>query len=381
MTDHRDIEQANNWIELSSSALIHNSTLFRRLIGRDLALMAVVKANAYGHGMLPVAKTIEESCADWFGVFTAAEGLALREAGITVPILVLGATSRKQIDGAVRAGLRLSIMSTRGVKDLLDHPSCARVPVHLKLETGTNRQGLVGAQLPRAVSLLAGGGVTIEGAYTHFADIEDTTDHTFAAGQIDRFGALLEQMDVTVPIPHTACTAATILFSDTHFRMVRVGIGLFGLWPSKETQVSAAALERNDLDLRPVMTWKTRIAQIKDVPTGEYVGYGRTFRATRPTRIAVLPVGYADGYDRKLSGGAHTLVLGTRAPVVGRICMNLTMVDVTDVTQARAGNEVVLLGSVGDESVSAEDLARLADTINYEIVTRAAPGSPRILVP
>ncbi len=381
MTDHRDIEQANNWIELSSSALLHNATLFRRLIGRDLALMAVVKANAYGHGMLPVAKTIEESCADWFGVFTAAEGLALREAGITVPILVLGATSREQIDGAVEAGLRLSIMSTRGVKDLLDHPSCARVPVHLKLETGTNRQGLVGAQLPQAVSLLAGGGVAIEGAYTHFADIEDTTDHTFAAGQIDRFGALLEQMDVTVPIPHTACTAATILFSNTHFRMVRVGIGLFGLWPSKETQVSAAALERNDLDLRPVMTWKTRIAQIKDVSTGEYVGYGRTFRATRPTRIAVLPVGYADGYDRKLSGGAHTLVLGTRAPVVGRICMNLTMVDVTDVAQARAGDEVVLLGSVGDESVSAEDLARLADTINYEIVTRAAPGSPRILVP
>ncbi len=381
MTDHRDIEQANNWIELSSSALLHNATLFRRLIGRDLAFMAVVKANAYGHGMLPVAKTIEESCADWFGVFTAAEGLALREAGITVPILVLGATSRDQIDCAVEAGLRLSIMSTRGVKDLLDHPSCARVPVHLKLETGTNRQGLVGAQLPQAVSLLAGGGVTIEGAYTHFADIEDTTDHIFAAGQIDRFTALLEQMDVTVPIPHTACTAATILFSDTHFQMVRVGIGLFGLWPSRETQVSAAALERNDLDLRPVMTWKTRIAQIKDVPTGEYVGYGRTFRATRPTRIAVLPVGYADGYDRKLSGGAHTLVRGTRAPVVGRICMNLTMVDVTDVAQARAGDEVVLLGSVGDESVSAEDLARLADTINYEIVTRAAPGSPRILVP
>ena len=381
MTDHRDIEHANNWIELSSGALLHNATLFRRLIGRDLAFMAVVKANAYGHGMLPVAKTIEESCADWFGVFTASEGIALREAGIAVPILVLGATSREQIDGAVEAGLSLSITSTGGARDLLDHPSCARVPVHLKLETGTNRQGLVSGELPEIISLLRGADVTIEGAYTHFADIEDTTDHTFATSQIEQFGALLEQMDVTVPIPHTACTAATILFSNTHFKMVRVGIGLFGLWPSKETQVSAAALERNGLDLRPVMTWKTRIAQIKDVPTGEYVGYGRTFRATRPTRIAVLPVGYSDGYDRKLSNGAHILVRGTRAPVVGRICMNLTMVDVTDVEKARAGDEVILLGAVGDESVSAEDLARLADTINYEIVTRAAPGSPRILVP
>jgi len=381
MTDHRDIEHANNWIELSRSALLNNATLFRRLIGRDLALMAVVKANAYGHGMLPVAKTVVESCADWLGVFTTGEGIALREAGITVPILVLGATSDKQIDGAVDAGLRLSIMSTGGVGDLLDHPSCARVPVHLKLETGTNRQGLVSAELPEAISLLRGAGVSIEGAYTHFADIEDTTDHTFAAGQIDRFGALLEQLDVTVPIPHTACTAATILFPNTHFSMVRVGIGLFGLWPSRETRVSAAALKRDGLDLRPVMTWKTRIAQIKDVPKGEYIGYGRTFRATRPTRIAILPVGYADGYDRKLSGGAHTLVRGTRAPVVGRICMNLTMADVTDVARARAGDEVILLGAMGDESVSAEDLARLADTINYEIVTRAAPGSPRILVP
>jgi alanine racemase len=381
MTDHRIIEHANNWIELSRSALLHNATTFRRLIGRDIALMAVVKANAYGHGMLPVAKTVVESCVDWLGVFTTVEGIALREAGINVPILVLGATLREQIDGAVEAGLRLSIMSTSGVRDLLDHPSCARVPVHIKLETGTNRQGLLSRELPETIALLRNAGVAIEGAYTHFADIEDTTDHTFAAGQIDRFGALLEQLDVTIPIPHTACTAATILFPNTHFSMVRVGIGLFGLWPSKETQVSATSLKRNGLDLTPVMTWKTRIAQIKDVPAGDYVGYGRTFRATRHSRIAVLPVGYADGYDRNLSSGAHTLLRGTRAPVVGRICMNLTMVDVTDVAQARAGDEVILLGAQGDESVSAEDLARLADTINYEIVTRAAPGSPRILVP
>ncbi|HUT79118.1 MAG TPA: alanine racemase, partial [Polyangia bacterium] len=256
------------------------------------------------------------------------------------------------------------------------------VRVHLKLETGTNRQGLRGRELAEAANVLRGAGVEIEGAYTHFADIEDTTDHAFAQQQLARFEELLgvlAGLGARPPLAHTACSAAAILFPETRFQLVRVGIGLYGLWPSKETRVSAAERGRNRLGLKPVMTWKTRIAQIKDVPVGEYVGYGRTFRATRPTRVAVLPVGYADGYPRALSGAAHVLAGGVRAPVLGRICMNMTMVDVTDVI-AVAGDEVVLLGRQGDEVIAAEDLARIAGTINYEIVTRAAPGAPRIPV-
>jgi alanine racemase len=159
-----------------------------------------------------------------------------------------------------------------------------------------------------------------------------------------------------------------------------MGIGLYGLWPSKETRVSAQMLGRNMAELKPVMSWKTRISQIKEVPAGEYVGYGRTFRATRTTRLAILPVGYADGYPRALSGQAYVLINGMRAPVAGRICMNLTMVDVTNIASARCDDEVVLIGNSGDETISAEDLAAIATTINYEIVTRAAPDSPRILV-
>jgi len=190
----------------------------------------------------------------------------------------------------------------------------------------------------------------------------------------------LREQGVEIELPHAACSAATILFPSTYFRLVRVGIALFGLWPSRETLVSAQSLGRNALTLRPVMTLKTRIAQVKTLAPGEYVGYGRTFKTTRQTRIAVLPVGYADGYDRKLSNAANVIVHGIRAPVRGRVCMNLTMVDVTDVPAAAAGDEVVLLGTGGDETVSADDLARLAGTINYEIVTRLAPNAPRIVV-
>ena len=172
----------------------------------------------------------------------------------------------------------------------------------------------------------------------------------------------------------------TILFESTYYDMVRAGIAAYGLWPSRETLVSAKSLGRNALDLSPVLTWKTRIADIKTVEAGEFVGYGRTFRTTRPSRIALLPVGYADGYDRRLSNASHVLVGGTRAPVRGRVCMNLVMVDVTDIENAAPGDEVVLLGSQGEETVSAEDLARQVGTINYEIVTRIAPGAPRIVV-
>jgi alanine racemase len=379
--DHRTT--ANSWIEISSGALARNVAVFRELVGAERRLVAVVKADAYGHGMVEVAREALAAGADWLGVFRADEGLALRTANIVAPVLVLGPTPLALIPRAVQAGLRLTVASLEGLGEIAGVGTARRARLHLKLETGTNRQGLLAAELPAVARLLAESGLAVEGAYTHYADIEDTTDHDFAERQLRRFNDLLArlaELGVEVELPHTACTAAAILFPDTHFELVRVGIGLYGLWPSKETQVSAQALGRNQLGLEPVMTWKTRVAQIKEVPPGGFVGYGRTFRATRETRLAVLPVGYADGYDRGLSNVAHVLVRGVRAPLLGRVCMNLSMVDVTDVADVAAGDEVVLLGRQGDERISAEDLARLAGTINYEVVTRAAPGAPRVLV-
>jgi alanine racemase len=344
--------------------------------------MAVVKANAYGHGMLQIARLALDSGADWLGVFSVDEALVIREAGINVPILVLGPTPGPQVSKATASDIRLTVSSLAAARRVVDN-SAGDAIVHLKIETGTNRQGLGEEDLLLTCELLQSAGAKIEGAYTHFADIEDTTDHRFAEEQLSRFKnrlAVLRDSGITIPLPHAACSAAAILFPDTYFNLVRVGISLYGLWPSKETLVSARSLGRHLGDLRPVLTWKTRITELKTIQSGEYVGYGRTFRATRATRLAILPVGYADGYDRRLSNAAHVLLKGMRAPVRGRICMNLTMVDVTDIPNVEVGDEVVLLGRQGQEEVTAEALAAHAGTINYEIVTRAAPFAPRVVV-
>lgn len=370
---------STSWVEIDGAALAGNLLEFRRLLGKRL-LLAVVKANAYGHGSELVARHAIRSGADWLGVFSIPEGLALREAGITPPILVLG-PPMGDVAGALEAGLRLTVPSLGGAQAVVD-AGVSGARVHLKLETGTNRQGLLRHELREALGILQGSDAVIEGAYTHFADIEDTTDHDFAQKQLARFEERLDDLSslgATVPLPHTACSAATILFPSTHFALARVGISLYGLWPSKETLVSARTLGRAAISLHPVLSWKTRIAQIKQLDIGEYVGYGRTYRATRNARMAVLPIGYADGYDRGLSNAAHVLVHGVRAPIRGRICMNMTLVDITDIPGASPGDEVVLLGSQGDEKITAEDLAGIAGTINYEIVTRISPALPRVL--
>jgi len=378
-----DISTSNSWIEISESALANNVAVFRKMAGDGRHLMAVVKSNAYGHGMIEVAQISLSAGADWLGVFSPEEGFALRRNGIDAPILVFGPTHEAAMDDAIRAGMHLTIASHSAAAAIARRPVAAEARVHLKIETGTNRQGMVAGELEGAIRVLSKAKVRIEGAYTHFADIEDTTEHAFAEKQKVRFAEVLAQLaadGVKLEIPHAACTAAAILFPETHHALVRMGIGLYGLWPSKETRVSANALGRNKIGFMPVMTWKTRISQIKAVTAGDYIGYGRTFRATRSTLLAVVPVGYADGYDRSLSNSAHTIVRGVRAPVLGRICMNMMMIDVSDVPSPAEGDEVVLLGSQGDESVTAEDLARFASTINYEIVARAAPYAPRIVV-
>jgi alanine racemase len=383
MTYEISPEYRNCWIELSKSALSNNIGAFRRLLTPAQQLLCVVKSNAYGHGMVPVAREALAAGASWLAVFSVEEGAMLREAGITAPVLVLGPSFGSQYLLAVKYQLQVTVASIDGIRNYTSTLTSERIPVHLKLETGTNRQGILYSELQEVSSLILSSGIPVEGAYTHYADIEDTTDHAFASGQRGQFEKSLDRLralGVQVALPHTACTAAAILFPNTYFGMVRVGIGTYGLWPSKETNVSAQNLGRAHLALQPVMNWKTRIAQIKTVPRGEYVGYGRTFRATRDTRIAVLPVGYADGYRRAFSNAANTLVHGMRARVVGRVCMNLMMIDVTDIPDVATGDVVTLLGTDGDDAVTAEQLAACAGTINYEIVTCAAPNAPRRLV-
>lgn len=375
-----------HWVELDASALRGNVAEFKRRLGPKTAFGAVVKSNAYGHGMLAAARIVAGAGADWLCVNNAAEGVALRDDGHTLPILVMGYVPLDELDEVVERDLQPVVYNPETVARLseLAVARTADVRVHLKVETGTHRQGVLERDVPDFVRAVdAAAGVTLAGVTTHFANIEDTTSHDFAEEQMAAFARIGEAIHGIHAVPlvrHAACSAAALLFNRTHLDLARVGISLYGLWPSKETYVSCLERGKPSLDLKPAMTWKTRVAQVKDVPEGGYVGYGCTWRATRPSRIAVLPVGYFEGYDRGLSGIAHVLVRGKRAPVRGRVCMNMCMIDVTDVPGVALEDEVVLLGRQGDERLSAEQLALWCGTISYEIVSRIQAGIPRVVV-
>ncbi len=373
-------------VEIAKRALVGNIGEFRRLIGPRRKFLAVVKANAYGHGLLEVAGIAIAEGVDWLGVNSVEEGTALRRAGIAAPVLVLGYAPLDSLEAAVAGDLRLTVYNRETVERLADLAARLRrtVRLHIKVETGTWRQGVDPKDLAAFVrDVRRRPGLAVEGVSSHFANIEDTTKHDYPRRQLAVYRAAVRELEAggpRIPLRHMSCTASTILFPEPGFNLARVGIGLYGLWPSKETYLSCLLDRKEPLSLEPVLSWKAGIAQIKKVPAGADIGYGCTYRTTRPTRLAVVPVGYYDGYDRGLSNTAHVLVRGRRAPVRGRVAMDFFMADVTDVPGVGLEDQVTLLGADGRERITAEDLAALAGTISYEILARINPLIPRIVV-
>ncbi len=373
-------------VEVSRSALIHNLNQFRRLLGPRRRLLAVVKANAYGHGLAEVSRIVLAAGADWLGVNSLEEGVTVREAGVNAPVLVLGYVPLDALAEAVAHDLRFIVYNEETLGRL--GPAAVQggrlARIHIKVETGTYRQGVRREDVVRFVRRARRvPGVLVEGLSSHFANIEDTTSDEYPRQQLSAFRdacARLRKAGFRVPLRHMSCTAAAMLFPATTFNMARVGVGLYGLWPSKETFLSCLLRKRTPLRLRPALSWKARIAQVKDVPAGAYVGYGCSYRTTRRTRLAVIPVGYYDGYSRSLSNAAHILVRGRRAPVRGRVAMNFLTADVTDIPGVGLEDEAVLLGRDGGERITADQLAALAGTINYEVVSRINPFVPRVVV-
>jgi alanine racemase len=368
------------WVELDRTAPEHNLRQLRAGAAAGVIACAVIKSNAYGHGAAQIASLLPS--AEWFAVNSLEEGLELRRQGIERPVLVLGHVPLADLGAAVEADLGLTVYNRETVDRLSSFSSLPRpARIHVKVETGTARQGVMPDELEGFLARVhQSRNLALEGISTHFANIEDTLNHEYAELQIARFASALRVVDRTVgrpPFIHTACTAAALLFSSTHFTMLRSGIGLYGLWPSRETLLAVREKGGDVPDFRPVLTWKTRVVQIKQLPEGSYVGYGCSYRTMRATTLGVLPVGYADGYDRALGNRAHVLIRGRRAPILGRICMNLCMVDLTDVPGTTLEDEVVLLGSSGEEKITAETMAEWAGTINYEIVARISPFLPR----
>ncbi len=364
------------WVEISRDALSSNIKQFREIVGNDVVLSCCVKGNAYGHGLIESARVILEAGADWLTVNALYEAETLREAGIEAPIYIMGYVPLDDLERAADIDARLVVYNIETLEKLESIGKTMRV--HLKLETGSNRQGVREEDLPEFKRFFENTKfVQLEGVATHFANIEDTLDHSFAMEQLARFENMANEMGADMM--HCANSAATMLFPETHFDMVRVGISAYGMWPSNEAHVAVKQKADQEINLEPVITWKSLVAQIKDVPAGEYISYGCTHRVSRDSKIAIVPTGYYDGYDRKLSNQAYVLIRGKRAPLRGRVCMNMIMVDVTDIPEVEIEDEVVLLGRQGDENLSAEQLADWIGTINYEVPTRINDRVPRLI--
>ncbi len=375
-----------NWIELNRSALNKNIGSLAKLAG-DRMLAVSVKANGYGHGLAEMVTLLkDENRVDYITMHSVSEAELARKSGWDRKIMLLGPFSTDETAAVIELDLEPMIFELGSLEQLgrLASQKNVVVKTHLKLETGTNRQGITEKELSKFAAVYQKyNGLLPYGAAMHFANIEDTTNHEYAQEQLDRFGELvicMKELGIDPEIKHTASSAALILFDKTRFDLVRPGLSAYGYWPSKETYLSyQLAGGGNDL-FEPVLSWKTRVTQLKQVEKDSFIGYGCSYRTTATIKLAVLPIGYYDGYGRSLSNLAYVLIEGKRAPVRGRICMNLTMVDVTDVEGVKVGDEVTLIGQDGSEAVWADQLAEWGQTINYEVLARLSASIDRLAI-
>ncbi len=366
------------WLEVDLSAIGGNTRRIKDLVGPRVQVLVSLKADAYGHGALRVARTVLHNGASWLGVATVSEAEPLRSAGVDAPILIFGYIAPWQ----AREAIRLDVLATVYALDAARALSRAatdlgrEVRVHVKVDTGMARLGLR-AEDPSSVvafceQLRTMPGLRLEGIFTHFATA-DSADQTYARRQLDRFQTVLAALDshgLRPELVHAANSAATLTLPDAHFDMVRPGIAIYGLPPSSEVRLPEG--------FRPALAFKTQVAQVKDIPAGEGISYGATYVTDRTTRIAVLPVGYADGFRRGPTNWGEVLVRGKRAPLVGRVCMDQSMIDVTAIPGVRQGDEVVLIGRQGDDELTAEAVAQRLGTICYEVVAELLARVPRM---
>jgi alanine racemase len=356
------------WAEVDIAALVANLRELRRRVGPGVKTMFVVKANAYGHDAALCAAAAERArAADWLGVSSVEEGMALREAGTRLPILVLGSLYPfESVLAAAAHDLTPVVASLEAAQRVAEAARRVRrrLEVHVKADTGMGRFGArpeAAVEVAKRVS--ADGALRLGGVFTHLAKAED--DAAFTARQLKAFRAVLASLaraGIRPPLVHAANSAGALRRPASRFSLVRPGLAAYGAWDG----------------FAPVLTWKTKIVFLKSVPKGTTVSYGATWRARRPSRVATLPVGYGDGYARALSNRASVLVHGARCPVIGRVTMDQTMVDVTALPQARVGDDAVLLGRQGGAEVPAAELARLCGTIPYETLTGISSRVPRV---
>lgn len=363
------------YITIDRSAIAHNVRAIAGHVGPGVKLIAVVKANAYGHGACEVARTALANGASWLAVARVMEGIELRLAGIKSPILVMSYTVPGEIRVGIEHDLTLTVTEWPIAKQVSAHAQALNktARVHVKIDTGMGRFGLLPDEsLPFFERLKSLPGIEVEGVYSHFA-VADARDKTYTWDQFERFSRVVSQLDAAgyrIPVRHIANSAATLDLPTTHLDAVRVGIAMYGLRPSDQSDPAVT--------LRPALALKSQVVRVQTLPAGASISYGRTYVTPREMPVALIPVGYGDGYHRLLSNRGAVLIRGQRAPIVGRVCMDQFVVDVSHVGPVAVGDPVVLIGEQGGDCISAEEVARWAETINYEVTTSLLPRVPRI---
>jgi len=366
------------WIEIDKGAIKHNFSVFMGIIGKKVKMLGVVKSNAYGHNLIEFAKELEKLGVDFLGVDSAVEGLALRREGVKTPILVLGYTLPEMIEVAGANNLDITISSFNYFTLVKNLNLKNKIRVHIKVDTGMSRHGFQEEDINKVLKQIEINKDKIEvvGLYTHFAMAKNPSFPAYTKSQIEKFNTWRNAFtDAGLkPICHAGATAGTLLYKEAHFDMVRIGISLYGIWPSREAQ----AFYEDKIRLQPVLTWKTIIAEVKKMPKGTKMGYDCSEILDKDSTVAILPLGYWHGLPRTLSSIGYVIVNGVKCKILGRVCMDIIMIDVTKVSKIKVGDEVTIIGRDGKSEISVDNIASLLDASAYELVTRINPLIKRI---
>ena len=372
------------WIEIDKKAALNNFKSFRRFFPNEVKIMSVVKSNAYGHSLIDFSKIMLEAGTDWLAVDSIVEALALRRENISTSILVLGYTLPEMYEEAVKNNISLTFSNFDYFNNLMcknsPYTKGKKLKIHLKVDTGMHRHGFMEKDIKQVISLLNKNQdkIELQGLYTHFASAKNPAFPTFTHKQVSIFKIWRDEILKAgfVPICNTSATGGSLLFPDGLFDMVRIGIGLYGLWPSKETE----AFAKNKIKLQPVLSWKTIVAEIKILEAGEKIGYDLTEKFNKKTKVAILPIGYWHGYPRALSSVGQVKIKGKWCRVLGRVCMDIIMVDVSTVKTLKIGDKVEIIGTDTAMPNSVSNLASTIEMSEYEFVTRLNPLIKRLVV-
>ncbi|RYZ64425.1 MAG: alanine racemase, partial [Proteobacteria bacterium] len=357
-------------IILSGDAIRSNYQTFKALVAPSIAI-PIIKSNAYGHGLKEVLAALKPDNPPWLGVNYLSEAEELRAEHYKGRILVVGPLSSPQVKRAGELDLDIFLVEPQMLETWFEEKK--RPNAHLKVDTGMSRQGFLPEEIPALIPRLKTVRENLVGVCSHFSNVEDVLSQSYALQQLATFERVTSQLKsegFTDLMEHISASSSALIMPKARFALSRIGISLYGLWPSRTNQLSFMQSQSEKIELKPVMQWMTEVAITKKVNAGQFIGYGCTYKALRDMRIAVLPVGYYEGYPRLASNRGHVLINGEQCPIVGRICMNMMMVDTTHLTEVRVGTEVTLIGTDGNETIEASTIGDWAETIHYEIVTQ-----------